>query len=109
MTTITKAGRAVRLIPARRSVPPGPQRHGARWEAQTFDLATAGKPLSRSREAARLYLVVGLSQADAAAQAGCSRQALNAYCRTIRRPHTCPACGQPFPHQAQKTRVNDST
>lgn len=96
MTTITKAGRTVRLIPARKpATTPAPQRHGARWEAQTFDLATAGKPMSRAREAARLYLVAGLSQADAAAQAGCSRQALNAYCRTIRQVGVCPACGRP--------------
>ena len=95
MTTITKAGRAVRLIPARPpATPPAPQRHGAKWDEATFNARTAGKPLSRAREAARLYLVVGLSQADAAAQAGCSRQALNAYLRTIRL-HVCPACGRP--------------
>ena len=52
MTTITKAGRAVRLIPARPpATPPAPQRHGAKWDAATFDSRTAGKPLSRAREA----------------------------------------------------------
>ena len=108
MTTITKAGREIRVIPkntvstpilpAKRATPPRKRAVGY-WTAERFEEATAGGRNTRSKRAARRHLVDGLTQDAAAAEFGLTRGALTCALNRIRHGGSaCPTCGHPLPH-----------
>lgn len=104
MTTLTRAGREIPLIPKGTTPPPAPAKRGPKeriragyWTAEHFARDTAGMRPSRSLEAARAVLVDGHTQAKASAAAGISRQALKMALHRVRKnAAACPTCGQPL-------------
>lgn len=96
MTTLSRAGRELRIIAKGTKTPRETKPQGrAYWSAERLEALRLSD--SRTAQAIRLHLAGGLTQADACRQAevlpGTLRRALTKVRRAAR---VCPTCGHPI-------------